>query len=117
MANSRWVPDPFEIANTDRKSRFFGLCLAFVPVLVFAYMVWPTITPGLLPGGDAEEYAHLSQSLLHGSYLVDYDGGPPRLTRYTPGFSILLMPAVAFGGLESALWVPYLSALVLGTLA
>jgi hypothetical protein len=101
--------------STTRYS-LFGLAVAVVPLLVFAHTVWPTITPGLLPGSDAQEYAHLSQSLLHGSYLVDYDG-PPRLTRYTPGFSILLMPAVALGGMESGVWVPYLSALVLGILA
>src|SRR5437870_1408386 len=101
---------------SSTRSSLFGLGVALVPLLVFARMVWPTITPGLLPGSDAKEYVHLSQSFLHGSYLVDYDG-PPRLTRYTPGFSILLMPAVALGGPESGVWVSYLAGLVLGILA
>jgi hypothetical protein len=56
------------------------------------------------------------KSLLHGSYLVDYDS-PPRPTRYTPGFSVLLVPAVALGGLEAGVWVVYVSVLVLGCLA
>jgi hypothetical protein len=99
----------------SRKSRF-GLVLAGLVLLVYAIASWPHIQPGVLPGGDAEEYAHLAESLLHGSFVVDYDGGPPRLTRFTPGFSAMLTPAVALGGLESAVWVSYISALALGTL-
>lgn len=72
-------------------------------------------SPLVLRLDDGSEYAHLAQSLLHGSVLVDYDS-PPRLTRYTPGFSILLMPAVALGGLEAAVWVPFIAALALGVL-
>jgi 4-amino-4-deoxy-L-arabinose transferase-like glycosyltransferase len=66
---------------------------------------------------DASDYAHLAEALLHGSVIVDYDGGPPRFSRYTPGFSVLLMPAVAIGGLESAVWVCFAATLALGLLA
>src|SRR5215831_13357440 len=84
-----------------------GLLLIALGVVIFAAMARPVIAPGYLPGGDADEYVHLAKSLLHGSVLVDYDG-LLRLTRYTPGFSIILVPAVALGGLEAAVWVCYL---------
>ncbi len=94
----------------------FGLVLASLLLLAFATIAWPDIEPGEIPGGDAVEYVHVAAALLHGTHLVDYDG-PPRPTRYTPGFPLMLAPAVAVGGLEAAVWVSYLAALVLGALA
>lgn len=95
----------------------FGLVLAGLVLVFFASSALPVVKRGEIPGpDDAREYAYLSAALLHGSYLVDYDG-PPRPARYTPGFPILLLPAIAVGGLESSIWVPYLSALLLGALA
>jgi hypothetical protein len=97
----------------------FGLLLALLVVLVFARIMLPSILvvqPDEIPGPDAPEYVHLSAALLHGSYLVDYDG-PPRPTRYTPGFPLLLMPVIAIGGFASAVWVSYFAALVLSLLA
>jgi hypothetical protein len=86
-------------------------------LVAFAILYWPLIQPGVIPGPDpdAADYAHLAQSLLHGSFVVDYDG-PPRVPRYTPGFSVLLAPAVALGGVESSVWIGFLSALALGGL-
>jgi hypothetical protein len=94
----------------------FGLILAGLLLGLFAVGLRPEIQSGHIPGDDAQEYVHLAAALLHGAVLVDYDG-PPRLTRYTIGFPLLLAPAIAFGGLEAAAWVSYIAALLLGVLA
>jgi hypothetical protein len=100
------------------RNSWFGLMLAFCLVTLFAFVALPKITPGYVPGPspDSQDYAHLAAAILHGGFLVDYDG-PPHLTRYTPGFPILLAPIVAIGGLESAVIVSYVAALVLGVLS
>ena len=106
------------LAAQSTNSSRFGLVLALLIVLAYGLLALPKIEPGSIPGPkpDTPDYVHLAQALLHGSVLVDYDG-PPHLTRYSLGFPILLMPAVALGGLEATVWVPYLAALVLGILA
>jgi hypothetical protein len=55
-------------------------------------------------------------SLLRDQYIVDWDGELPRVPKYAPGFPALLAPAVALGGIQSAIWVPYLGVFVLGGL-
>jgi hypothetical protein len=65
---------------------------------------------------DSLDYMYGALSVLHGQYLVDYDG-TPRIPRYTPGTALLLAPAAALGGISATTWVPYLLALALGVLA
>ncbi len=93
----------------------FGL--SFALIAVFSILTWPRVQPGVIPGPapDAPSYAYMAAGLTHGTLLVDYDG-PPHLTRYTPGFALMLVPAVALGGVEAAVWVPYVLAVLLGVL-
>lgn len=92
--------------------------LVVVLLAIFALAAWPTVTPGQVrgPRPDSFDYAYGAVALLDGRYVVDWDGAP-RVPRYTPGFSLLLTPAVAAGGVESAIWVPYGTGLALGALA
>jgi len=95
------------------------LALTAAVIAFFAVLTRPQVTAGPLPGGvepDSYDYAYGAQSLLGGRYVVDWDGGAPRVPRYPPGFSILLVPAVRLGGVNAAVWVPYLMALLLGAL-
>lgn len=64
--------------------------------------------PGPLP--DAPDYAYGALALLHGRYTVSWDG-PARTPRYSPGFPLLLIPAVALGGVAAAVWVAWLALL------
>jgi hypothetical protein len=87
-------------------------------MIAFTVLVRPFTGPGLLAGDirpDSYDYAYGAAALLHGSYIVDWDG-EPRVPRYPPGFSVLLMPAVALGGVHAAVWVPYTMALGLAGL-
>jgi hypothetical protein len=108
--------EPAEKHNWLRRGRV-GIALGMVMLIVFAVLARPTAVPGRIPGPtpDAPDYAYMAAALLHGSYLVDYDGSL-HATRYTPGFPVLLMPAVALGGVEAAVWVPFICALALGVL-
>lgn len=65
---------------------------------------------------DSFDYAYGALALLHGTYLVEWPGMAAHIPRYAPGFSLLLAPAVALGGIQAAVWVPYLCALALGLL-
>jgi hypothetical protein len=101
------------------KSRILSTLLVVLLLAAFAALVRPEIVPGDIPGGvapDSYDYAYGAQSLLRGQYVVDWDGslGVPH---YPPGFSFLLVPAVALGGIEAAVWVSYAAAFVLGLLA
>src|SRR5688500_17702547 len=89
-----------------------------VLLVAFAVFAWPVITPGIVPGAhpDSYDYAYGALALLQGEYVVAWDG-PPRLPIYPPGFSVLLMPAVALGGVEASVWVPFLAGLALGVMA
>jgi hypothetical protein len=73
------------------------------------------LQPGNIPGPapDSGDYAYGALALLHGRYVVDWDG-PPRVPRYSPGFPILLLPAVATGGVGAADRVPAAAGLLLG---
>src|SRR5258708_1745183 len=64
-----------EFGVTGGPRRAFGLFLAVLVLVLFGRVMFPVIEPGEIPGPppDAPEYVHLSASLLHGSYLVDYD--------------------------------------------
>lgn len=62
------------------------------------------------------DYAHGAAALLHGRYVVSWQGRE-RLPYYTPGLSILLMPSVALGGFAAAVWTCWVSALAVGALA
>ncbi|MBV9358986.1 MAG: hypothetical protein JO023_26050 [Chloroflexi bacterium] len=65
--------------------------------------------------GDTYDYAYGAAALLRGSYLVDWNASP-HMPRYPPGFSVLLMPAVALGGVQAAAAETYGMALVLAAL-
>ncbi len=96
-----------------------SIVLTAAVIAFFAVLTRPQVAAGPLPGGvvpDSYDYAYGAQSLLGGRYVVDWDGGAPRVPRYPPGFSVLLVPAVALGGVNAAVWVPYLMALLLGAL-
>lgn len=92
----------------------------FVALWVLASFVQalrPTLEPGLIPGPKppSHDYAYGAKALLGGSYVVDWKG-EAYVPRYGPGFPVLLMPAVALGGVEAAVIVPYLAAVVLAAL-
>src|ERR1700687_3982324 len=95
--------------NRARCSSWFGFVFALLLIGLYGFLARPEPGSGFSPGSDAQEYVHLALALEHGSHLVDYDG-PPRPTRFTPGFPLLLIPALALGGFASAVWVPYLAA-------
>src|SRR5262249_50272344 len=84
----------------------------------FALLVRPNAGPGEVhgPPPDSFDYAFGAVSLLHGQYVVDWDG-TPHIPRYPPGFSLILAPAVAVGGVAAANWVPYAAAIVVGVLS
>src|SRR5690242_8991618 len=93
--------------------------LTAIVLAVFAAVAWPHTGPGEFPGviGDSLEYTYGAESLLQGHYLVSWDGGPPRTPQYPPGFSLLLVPAVALGGFSAAPWTPFITGLLAGMLA
>ncbi|HZT06773.1 MAG TPA: hypothetical protein VFC51_07055 [Chloroflexota bacterium] len=99
------------------QSRWWAAAVT-VLLLAFALIAWPTVVPSQVPGPlpDSRDYAFAAEGLLHGAYEVSWDG-PSHVPRYSPGFSILLIPAVAVGGISGAVWVPFASALLLGVLA
>lgn len=78
----------------------------------------PEIRPGAVPGPlpSSHDYAYGAQALLSGRYVVDWSG-TAYVPRYPPGFPLLLLPAVAIGGVEAAVMVPYLAAAALALLA
>ena len=90
------------------------LILVALLLLVFTRFTWPGRYPPVLP--DSMDYQYGAVSLLHGGYSVDWDGSA-RVPRYTPGFPLLLTPAIAIGGPDAVAWVPYVMALGLGVLA
>lgn len=103
---------------TDRRTQV-SMCVTALLLAVFALLTWPVISPGILTGDikpDSYDYAYGALALLHGRYLVDWSG-TLQVPRYPPGFSILLAPAVALGGVESAVWMSFGAALLLGLLA
>lgn len=96
-----------------------GLLLFLTVWLIAATLLvaHPKIVPGRVPGPapDSPDYAYGAAALLMGHYEVEWPGvgGERHVPRYSPGFSIMLMPAVAWGGVGAAVWIPYLSIIVL----
>ena len=90
-----------------------SFCVIGLLLVTFAIGAFPAVVPGLVPGyaPDSEDYAYGAVALLQGRYVVDWDG-IPHVPRYTPGYSALLAPAVAFGGVDAAVFVPYAFGLV-----
>jgi 4-amino-4-deoxy-L-arabinose transferase-like glycosyltransferase len=60
--------------------------------LVFAFLIWKISGPPGFFTPDSPGYLALAQTLLHGSFS---DDGLPNIVR-TPGYPLLLVPAVAF---------------------
>jgi 4-amino-4-deoxy-L-arabinose transferase-like glycosyltransferase len=95
----------------------------------FAIVARPQIVAGHVPGAspDCLDYAYGAQALLHGSYVVQWLVPPSAATvgvdglahipQYPPGYPILLVPAVALGGIAAAVWVNLGCGLLLGALA
>lgn len=90
-----------------------SLLMVGILIAVFAVGAFPDVTPGVVPGyaPDSQDYAYGAEALLRGTYIVDWDG-VPHVPRYTPGYSALLVPAVALGGVGAAVLVPYAFALI-----
>lgn len=65
----------------------------FFSRLLFAFVIWKVRGPSGFLAPDSGAYLALAQSLLHGSFS---DNGIPHIIR-TPGYPLLLVPAVAFG--------------------
>lgn len=109
--------------NTTRSINLLAAALAALTIGLFALAHRPHPAAGVIPGPDtdASEYAYGALALLHGAYTVNYPrgilGGVPHVPRFTPGLAALLAPAVALGGVEAAVWAPYLAALALLVLA
>jgi hypothetical protein len=105
------------VADWPRRRLLDWGCLLIAAILLgyFAVRSWPTPAPieALGPAPDTPDYIGGAMSLLRGAYVVDWDG-PPRTPIYPPGFSLLLLPAVALGGPTASVWVPYIAALLLG---
>lgn len=100
-----------------------GLLLALANTLLlctFALLTylaqWPP-TPGVAVGPlpDSPDYAYGALSLLHGRYEVCWEG-PCRPPHYPPGMSLLLLPSVAIGGVESAVLTNWMAGLALAVL-
>lgn len=85
-------------------------CIVFFALLLRTRTSPQTSLEAMYP--DSLEYAHGAIALLRGHYPGEWDG-PAWRPHYPPGFSLLLVPAVAIGGLNGAGWVPWISALVL----
>lgn len=112
-----------------RSGRLIPLVLFFLCLGVFAIVARPHIVAGQVPGDapDALDYAYGAKALLHGSYVVKWVGPPSmgsadsngvaHIPRYPPGYALLLLPAVALGGVSAAVWVNFASGLLLGILA
>jgi hypothetical protein len=98
-----------------RRSTLIAGGLVVLAMLAFACLVQPAgDEPGSLPG-DNYDYAYGAAALLHGSYIVAWNASP-HIPRYPPGFSILLMPGVAMGGVQAAAWETYATAFALAGL-
>jgi 4-amino-4-deoxy-L-arabinose transferase-like glycosyltransferase len=97
---------------------FVALTVTLALLIVFSRGVLPVGLPdsGLHPLPDALLYAQGAQSILQGHYTATYQG-VVQTPRYTPGFSLLLAPAVAVGGLDAAVWVAYAAAVGLAATA
>lgn len=122
-------------ARPDRESsalrHVVPFMLTFVLLCAFAVLALPTTAShpirGLNYWPDSADYIYGAVALLHGTYMVSWDGlapvSPatiwglePHLPRYTPGMSVLLIPIVAVAGVAQAVWVPYVMGLALGGL-
>jgi hypothetical protein len=100
------------------RPRLVSAGLVALLLAVFAVLIHPGAFTGVTADGiqDTYDYIFGAVSLLHGQYVVDWTG-TPRVPLYPPGFSFMLLPAVALGGPSGAVWVPYLCAFALGGLA
>jgi 4-amino-4-deoxy-L-arabinose transferase-like glycosyltransferase len=67
------------------------LILVLLVRLAFALMVWTINGPSGVVGPDTSSYVAPATSLLHGSFLSE--SGQPEIYR-TPGYPVLLLPAV-----------------------
>lgn len=87
-------------------------------LVAFAVLMRPAVQPGIVPAQppDGLDYVYGAAGLLHGRYLVEWDG-LPRIPRYPPGMSVLLLPVVAAGGVEATGWLPYAAVLVVAGVA
>ncbi|MGN6812192.1 MAG: hypothetical protein ACTHMP_15090 [Thermomicrobiales bacterium] len=97
-----------------RSANLLATALTALIIGVFALWALPQPVAGAVPGflPDSPDYAYGALALLTGHYTVAWDGAP-HMPRYAPGFAVLLMPAVALGGVAAAVWVSYLAALAL----
>ncbi|HLJ86680.1 MAG TPA: glycosyltransferase family 39 protein [Candidatus Angelobacter sp.] len=89
------------------------LALVFVTRVLAALLFWKTGGPSAFLSPDSLGYVDLAKSLLHGSFSIS---GVPEIFR-TPGYPLLLIPAVASGHfLMAALIENLLMSLAAGTL-
>jgi hypothetical protein len=103
---------------TGLTGRVPGAALFVGLLIVLAILARPRTTPAgrLGPMPDAWDYTYGAEALLHGSYVVSWEG-PERLSHYTPGMSLLVAPSVALGGVDAAVWTCWVAVLVLTSLA
>jgi 4-amino-4-deoxy-L-arabinose transferase-like glycosyltransferase len=82
-----------------RSRLFFLLILVFVVRLLASLIIWQINGPIGFYSPDTASYAGPARSLLHGAFLSAGDFSPPGTPEIfrTPGYPILLMPAVASG--------------------
>lgn len=105
--------------SANRVALAVSASLALVLVSTFAVVIAWTISPTQALEQfhpDSKEYAHAAVALTRGQYAVEWDG-TKRLPVYPPGFPALLAPAVAIGGVEASVWVPFSAYVLLGILA
>ena len=114
MPPSVQEPGPPCAASTGVRLRVQVLAAPFLTLILLATFAVAT-GPGRfgIEVPDSLEYSHGRRRLMQGTYVIDWDG-VPHVPRYTPGFAVMLIPAIVIGGVEAAPWVPYLFGLALG---
>src|SRR5258708_4387905 len=85
--------------TSSRKWLLMLLAIVFLLRLVLALAVWKINGPAGFVSPDTVSYSIPAESMLHGAFLSDGSfslRGAPEIFR-TPGYPLLLLPAVASG--------------------
>lgn len=95
--NPSLVQSSSQISPRGRRQLALLLTIVFLSRLFFAFVIWKVNGPTGFFSPDTGSYVVPAQSLLHGSFTSQ---GVPEIYR-TPGYPLLLLPAVALRYLAS----------------